>query len=234
MAVSAVKKEAVKPAAKSAAEADVVAPLPKKRTFNWKLPVIALCVLGAAGGGAYWYSTRHHADSAKEVKAEPAKPPQFLPLDPFTVNLQLEDNPQYLQVGLTLKVSDNAVVDAVKLHMPEVRDSVLLLLSSQKSSTLLTLDGKRKLATGIVAAINAILAPAAAPAETPAKAAAPAPAEGDNKPADVDAKPAAEADDDAKPAAEADAKPAAETGDAPAAAATPPVLNVLFTSFIVQ
>jgi len=237
MAVSAVKKEAVKPAA----EADAPAPPPKKRAINWKLPLIALCVIGAAGGGAYWYTTGHHGDAAKEVKAKPAKPPQFLPLDPYTVNLQLEENPQYLQVGLTLKVADNAAVDAIKLHMPEVRDSILLLLSSQKASSLLTLDGKRKLAADIVTSINAIVAPAPAPA--PAEAApnetAPAQAaltaEADAKAAvNPDAKPAADAD--IKPATDADAKPAAEAGDAPVAATAPapPVLSVLFTSFIVQ
>jgi flagellar FliL protein len=246
MAVSAVKKEAARPAA----EADAPAPPPKKRAFNWKLPLIVLCVIGAAAGGAYWYMNRHSDDAGREVKAEAVKPPQFLPLDPFTVNLQLEENPQYLQIGLTLKVADNAAVDALKLHMPEVRNNILLLLSGQKASTLLTLDGKRKLAADIVASLNAIIAPAqadAAPATTAPAQAAPASeaaaktaaasdakpaAETDVKPADTDAKPATGTD--AKPAAEADAKPAVESGDTPAAAPAPPVLSVLFTSFIVQ
>ncbi len=239
MAVSAVKKEPNKPAA----EAEAAAPPPKKRALNWKLPLIALCVIGAVGGGAYWWMHRPH-DAAKEAKAETAKPPQFLPLDPFTVNLKLEDNPQFMQVGLTLKVADAAVIEAVKLHMPEVRDSVLLLLSSQKASVLLTLEGKRKLAADIVTSINAILAPAAAPvqAEPAPQAAAPAPAEGDaKKAAEGEAKPAVEGETkpavqaDAKPAEEAEAKPAVENGDAaPAAAPSLPVLSVLFTSFIIQ
>jgi len=129
MAVSAVKKDPVKPAA----DAEAAPPPPKKRAFNWKLPLIILCVLGALGGGAYWYMHRAHSDAAGEANAEPVKPPQFLALDPFTVNLQLEENPQFLQVGLTLKVSSNTAIDALKLHMPEVRDRVLLLLSSQKA-----------------------------------------------------------------------------------------------------
>jgi flagellar FliL protein len=238
MAVSAVIKEPAK--AKAAAEAEAATPPPKKRAFNWKLPVIALCVIGAAGGGAYWWMHRPH-DAAREVKAESVKPPQFMPLETFTVNLKLEDNPQFLQVGLTLKVSDALVIEALKLHMPEVRDSVLLLLSSQKASVLLTLEGKRKLATDIVTSINAILAPAQ-PEPAP-NAAAPAPAEGEaKKAAEGDAKPVAEgeatpaAEAAAKPAEEADATPAAESGDAanPAAPPAPPVLSVLFTSFIIQ
>ena len=225
MAVSAVKKEASKPAA----DEEAAAPEPKKRAFSWKIAVIALCAIGAIGGGAYWFTHRHHDEAATEAKAEPDKPPQFLPLDAFTVNLQQEDNPQFLQVGLTLKVADNAAVDKIKLHMPEVRDRVLLLLSSQKASTLLTLEGKRKLTADIVASINAIVSPGAAPADDAA----------DAKAGEAEAKPAAEAEpnpeDDAKAAAAAaaDAKPAAEGAEKPAAG-KPAVLSALFTSFIVQ
>lgn len=234
MAVSAVKKEAAKPGA----EAEAPEPPPKKG-FNWKLPVIALVVLGSAGGGAWWYMNRSHDETAKEAKVGPAKPPVFLPLDPFTVNLVLEENPLFMQVGISLKVADAAAVDALKLHMPEVRDRVLLLLSSQKASTLLTLEGKRNLANDIVAAINAILVPSSAKAAAPKAAAAKA----DEK-SKAEDKGEAKADDKAKTEtaakdpdeADADAKSETEAGTAATAAATPtlPVLNVLFTSFIIQ
>ncbi len=240
MAVSAVKKEAAKPGA----EAEAPAPPPKKG-FNWKLPVIALVVLGSAGGGAWWYMNRSHDETAKEVKVGPAKPPVFLPLDPFTVNLVLEESPLFMQVGISLKVADAAAVDALKLHMPEVRDRVLLLLSSQKASTLLTLEGKRNLANDIVASINAILVPSSVKDAAPKAAAAekPAAAKAAEK-SKAEDKGEAKADDKAKTEtaakdpdeADADAKSETEAGTAATAAATPtlPVLNVLFTSFIIQ
>ena len=219
MAVSAVKKERAGPA--NEADETPAAAKPAKRGLKSKLVlVLALVLLVGAGGGAYWWYMQHNNGADKhEAKVEPPKPPVFVPLDTFTVNLQLEESPQFLQVGLSLKVSDNAVVDALKLHMPEVRDSTLLLLSSQKASALLTLEGKQKLANSIVATINAILDPAPA---TPEPAA----------PAQPEAAPAAEA----TPAVEAEEKGAADGGDKPAPAAEPkrPVLSVLFTSFIVQ
>ena len=233
MAVSAVKKEAAKPAA----DADASPAQPKKKAFNWKLPVIGLVVLSAGGGGAYWFLNRQHGDTAKEVKAEPAKPPVFLPLDAFTVNLQLEDIPQFLQVALTLKVADAAAVDLLKLHMPEIRDRVLRLLSSQKASTLLTLDGKGKLATDIVTSINAIVAPPPAPTVKSGKAAqrAKAKAKAAAEPADeADAKPAAEPDEDAADEEEAEAEAKAKPTPKAKPATGLPVISVLFTSFIVQ
>jgi flagellar FliL protein len=235
MALSAVKKETAQPAA----EADAPAPAAKKRSINWKLLLIALCVIGAAAG-AYWYMTQQYGDAHKAARAEPAKPPQFLPLEPFTVNLLLEDNPQFLQVGLTLKVADAAAVDTLKLHMPEIRDGILMLLSSQKASILLTLEGKRKLTAAIVAAVNSVIAPGTAAAAAASKAPA---VEGEAKTADAD--PKAPAEDDAK-AAEPDAQAAqteakqaagaepAPPGDAVKASSALPVLGVLFTSFIVQ
>jgi flagellar FliL protein len=227
MAVSAVKKEAGKPAA----EAQEAAPAPKKKGLNWKLLVAALCAVGAGGGGAYWYLKGHSADAGNaQHSPQPAKLSQFLPLDPFTVNLVLEENPQFLQVGLTLKVTDTAGVEAIKLRMPEVRDSILLLLSGQKASGLLTVEGKRKLAAQIVASINAIVAPGAAPAP-PKAAPVPVPV-----PVPAEAK-TAEGEPEAEVKPEADAPPPAAApaeAHASAPAPVPPVQGVLFISFIVQ
>ena len=213
MAVSAVKKERAKPAA--GAEEAAADAKPAARGGKSKLMLVLGLVLlvGAGGGGAYWYTQHNKAGGKHAAKVERSAPPVFVPLEAFTVNLQLEESPQFLQVGLSFKVRDNAVVDALKLHMPEVRDSALRLLSSQKSSILLTLEGKKKLANDLVATVNAILDPAAASAE-----------------------PAAAGESAAAPGAEADEKAAAEGGEKPAPehAPRPPVLSVLFTSFIVQ
>jgi flagellar FliL protein len=219
MAVSAVKKERAKPA--DNADAPAAEAKPAGRSGKLKLMLaLGVVLLAGAGGGAYWYMQHNNGSGKHEAKVEPATPPVFVPLDTFTVNLQLEETPQFLQIGLSLKVRDNAVVDALKLHMPEVRDRALLLLSSQKASTLLTLDGKKKLASEIVATVNSILEPGA-PRPAPA-----APA-GDHA-----GTPQAEA----APGAEAEEKVAAEDGEkpAPVQAAKLPVLSVLFTSFIVQ
>ncbi len=217
MAVSAVKKEAVKPVA-GAGDAAAPPPVRKgKRLIVWV--TLALLIAGSAGG-AYWYFVRGQGADPNEPRQQSVKPPIFVPLDNFTVNLQLEDAPQFLQVGLSLKVADNAAADLIKLHIPEIRDRILLLLSSKKSSQLLTLDGKQKLAAEIVASVNAIIAPAAPMASPKRK---PKPKVDEN----------AEGEDpaagDAEEAAAAEEKSARVT-----VAPVLPVKSVLFTSFIVQ
>ena len=138
------------------AEGDETA-APKKRG---KLLIIlaALVLLGGGGGGAAWYALKGEATpDGKPVAAKPApsKPPVFIALEAFTVNLQHDDSTaQYLQVGLSLKVADPAAVEAIKLRMPEVRNRVLLLLSSKKASELATPQGKEALSADLVKEIN--------------------------------------------------------------------------------
>ena len=222
MAVSAVKKQA-----KGADEAGEAQPDAKagKRGGSKMMLIVAVVAAIAAGVGGTYFFLQKSGGAKHEAKVEPPKPPVFVTLDQFTVNLQLEESPQFLQVGLSLKVRDAAVADDLKLHMPEVRDRTLLLLSSQKASTLLTLEGKKKLANTIVATINAILEPATAyapPAPVPPPKAAKKPKE----------EGAAEEEENSeeKAAAEALAKPAPP----PEPPRKPPVQSVLFTSFIVQ
>jgi flagellar protein FliL len=217
MAVSAVKKAPPKDEDADTGKTAVLST--QKRGKYLKLLAIIVLAIGAFGGATYWYLNQNKSHKSTEAKSQPAQPPVYVSLEPFTVNLQLEDSPQFLQTGLSLKVSDNTIVDALKVHMPEVRDRVLLLLSSRKASALLTVDGKRKLSADIVDAINSIIAPQA-PKVTPAVKApgeAAPPAEGEASAAEGDEKSAQEA---ATPAA----TPAPQL----------PILSVLFTSFIVQ
>jgi len=137
---------------------EAAAPAKKKRSLL-KLALLVVLPLAVAGGGGSWYFLRgetpeapHKPGSAKAATAKtvPAKPPVFVTLEPFTVNLQQDDaGPQYLQVGLALKATDESLIEATKLHMPEIRNRVLLLLSSKKASEITSLEGKKTLSADL-------------------------------------------------------------------------------------
>ena len=138
-------------AAPKASSADASAEKPKKSKLL--IIVLALLILVAGGGAGAWYflgQTAAHAPAAKAVQAD-AKPPVFLPMETFTVNLQAENGEQFLQTSFTLQVADQAQVDLIKLYMPHVRSRLLLLLSSKKASEILTTEGKNKLSEEILA-----------------------------------------------------------------------------------
>lgn len=121
----------------------------------------------ALGAGAGWYFMHKGADesaaaepakkdhaSSKKAKKSEAKP-EYIAVEPFTVNLQPEHGDQYLQVAFTLQVNSPEQVELIKANMAKVRSRVLLLLSGKKASEISTVEGKQQLAGEILAAVNA-------------------------------------------------------------------------------
>jgi flagellar FliL protein len=140
-------------------EVEEVAP-PRKSKKKLFVILGALVVLLGGGGAAAWFFTQGSHDS-KEAHAEPAKPPVFLPLETFTVNLQGSE--QYLQTDITLQVADEIEVETLKLHMPRIRSRLLSLLSSKTADSLSTEADKKKLVQEILAQVRQPLAPTAKP-----------------------------------------------------------------------
>jgi flagellar FliL protein len=127
----------------------------------------AVLVLGV-GAGAGWFFTHQGDDGAaskKEQKAVKAEPPEYVPVDAFTVNLQPEAGDQYLQVQFTLQVANLEQVELIKANMAKVRSRVLLLLSGKKASEINTVDGKRQLASEILVALKEPFVPKGNPQE---------------------------------------------------------------------
>jgi flagellar FliL protein len=122
----------------------------------------AFVLLGACGAGA-WFYFNQKPTTADLAKPAPPVAPVFVPLETFTVNLQGEDNDQYLQTQFTLQVADSAQADAIKLFMPQIRSRLLTLLSSKKAEELKTPEGKKKLAEEIMAQARLPFSPNSAP-----------------------------------------------------------------------
>ena len=228
-----------KPAKPAAAKKDdaAVADAPKSKK---KLIIIAAVLGVAIAGGAGWYFMKSKGADHEAAKVEVHKDPIFIPLEAFTVNLQREEADQYLQVNISLKVFEPELVEKIKAVLPEIRSKLNLLLSSKRPSELSAAEGKKKLAAEIAVETNNVLgihvpvahaAPASAPVAAP-EAVAPAeqekPAEGA---AATEPAPEVAAEGEAASAPVA-AAPAAHA--APAATEQKGVVDVLFTSFIIQ
>lgn len=139
--------------------ADATEGAPKKGKGKLIIIIVAAVVLLGGGGGAAWYFLHAKKSGHEEVKheAEPAKPPVFAKLETFTVNLTADGEDHYLQTDIELKVADAKVSENIKVHMPEIRNNVLLLLSSKTASNLASVDGKQKLSAEIKGQINKVL-----------------------------------------------------------------------------
>jgi flagellar FliL protein len=210
-------KPPAKPPAKPAAAPAEAEAAPVKR--GKKKIIIILGLVLAIAGGAGWYFTKDHApadEHVKKVQAEPVHEPIYVSLgENFTVNLQREEGDQYLQTGITLKILQPELEEKIKKAMPEIKSKLLFLLSSKLPSELQTAEGKKKLVAEIIAEVDGVLDLGAEPdhASTPA----PAPAHADAAHTEAAA-----------------SAPVAPQATPVAAHKTKGVVDVLFTSFIIQ
>jgi len=126
----------------------------KKKGLLIAIIVGVVVLLGGGGGAAWFFMSKGKEEHAAEAEApKPKTPPVFVTLEPFVVNLAGEVQ-HYLQVGIDLKVAEAGVGDQIKAHLPEIRNGVLLLLSSKSVEELGTLEGKNRLRDEIRAAVN--------------------------------------------------------------------------------
>ncbi len=131
---------------------------PKKS--NKKLIIIIAAVVLLIGGAvAAWLLTSGgHADG-EQAKAEEkheveSKAPVFVKLDTFTVNLNPDEGDKYLQVDITLNASEKSDADMLEQYMPQVRNRVLMILTSKLASEISDMEGKKALGQELTEQIN--------------------------------------------------------------------------------
>ena len=142
---------------------------PPKKSKKMLIIISALVLILLIGGaGAAFFLMKGSAEKdgedeevATETKKKGGKEamPIYVALDAFTVNLVPENGDQFLQLILSVEVTDLLAGDKLKNYTPKIRNNVMLLLSGKKAAELITKEGKETLANEIRELINQILAP---------------------------------------------------------------------------
>jgi flagellar FliL protein len=138
------------PAPDDAAEA----PAGSKKTIVIIAAVALLLIVGIGAAAWFYVNNKHSENAAPHIEA-----PVFMTMDTFTVNLQVEDIPQFLQANITFQIAKESTGDLLRENMPQLRNRMLLLLSSKKASELLSAEGKKQLAAEIIEQVNQPFAP---------------------------------------------------------------------------
>jgi flagellar FliL protein len=133
------------------------------------LILLALALLNAGASGWLVYTQRfgvtHHEATAAPIEAPPSQEPSVAPpeetvlaaLDPFLANLADPSGKRYLRATFEIAVSPPPVVEEVKKKTPQIRDSILILLTSKTYDDIRTAAGKSALREEMVAELNKIL-----------------------------------------------------------------------------
>lgn len=125
----------------SAPAAPEGAPVKKNRMKLILIITLALLLaVGLTGGGVWFFLLKEkpEQDDAPAAAAtpqpvavvrQPAVYEELMP--PFVVNFQAEGRSRYMQVSLALMARDPQQLANLKLHMPALRNQLVMLFSSQ-------------------------------------------------------------------------------------------------------
>ncbi|WP_424262472.1 flagellar basal body-associated FliL family protein [Castellaniella sp.] len=94
------------------------------------------------------------AENAAPVAVPVVPAPIFADLEPFTVTLYGEIRNRILYTAITLRLGDEGSRKQIQDYMPEVRDRILKVLSSQELATIQTPEGRLSLGTIIKADLS--------------------------------------------------------------------------------
>jgi flagellar FliL protein len=127
-------------------------------------------VLGLIGTFAYFKFSSHKEEASTETAAAPhgkeeaskehgniGVPGAMFDLDPFIVNLADVPESRYLKLTVKLELDRPEIATELSARIPQVRDTILILLSSKDTAGLRNPQGKFQLRDELTQRVNALL-----------------------------------------------------------------------------
>ncbi|MDX1367043.1 flagellar basal body-associated protein FliL [Pseudomonas sp.] len=122
--------------------------------------VALLLAVGLSVGGTWFFLNKGAVQSEVATEsAEPAVPVKQVAIyeelmPAFVVNFTHNGRARYMQVSVALLVRDQVALDALKVHMPVLRNRLVMLFSGQDFETLITPVGKEMLRQQATASVQ--------------------------------------------------------------------------------
>ena len=128
--------------------------------------IMMLLMLGL-GGGLFMMWNQLSALNAQSVADAGEQPDEVVsleqslgpifPLDTFIVNLADKGGTRYLRVTMDLELGNSDLEDELYKRLPQVRDSLLMILPSKRFEDISTVQGKTALRDEMLEALNGYL-----------------------------------------------------------------------------
>ena len=148
-------------------EEEVVLPNPKK-SRKWLAVILGfIFLIGAGIGGViflapgvipnplnFWVT---NAEGKKEKDTERRSQGYIYSMDPFIVNLADQGRPRYLKIKMSIESQEVKVNEEYEKRLPQLRDSILTVLSSKTYGEISDSEGKNKLREEIILKLNRLL-----------------------------------------------------------------------------
>ncbi|MBK5971008.1 flagellar basal body-associated protein FliL [Thiorhodovibrio litoralis] len=129
--------------------------------------LVVLLLLGGGGAAAWFFLLRGGGEEAAVAEQQELGPSPLIyyRLDkPVTATLAPDEPANHLRVNVVLASRNQAVIDALQLHTPIIRNDLLVLFGNQSFEELNTPEGKEKLREQVHETVTAILVRTGSPA----------------------------------------------------------------------
>ncbi|MDY0191451.1 MAG: flagellar basal body-associated FliL family protein [Desulfuromonas sp.] len=118
-------------------------------------------LLVAVGVAAYLLGARSAQNAVAKVAVEETEKPEgigpMVDINDFIMNIFDKNETRYLKASITLELENEETVVEVNERMPQIRDSILLLIGSKTFAELNDLQGKLQLRAEIIVRLNKLL-----------------------------------------------------------------------------
>jgi flagellar FliL protein len=123
--------------------------------------VVLLMAMMGAGFFILWSKIPTPAPAAISPEGQHAEVAQeeqglgpLYSLGTMIVNLADEGGKRYLRVSIDMELSDKELQDQVEKRLPQIRDTILMILPSKTYKDINTTEGKQALRTQLLAELN--------------------------------------------------------------------------------
>ncbi len=129
---------------------------PKKKGNKTLIIIIAAACLVLGAGGLLGFKLLASKGGEEETKKEEvAVNTSVISLDPFVLNLA--DRGRYLKVTIQFEISDESLQEAISQKSPQLRDTIITLVSSKSLNSISSPEGKFQLKDELLFRANQIM-----------------------------------------------------------------------------
>lgn len=139
----------------------------KSKTMMFLIIGIVGLILATGGGVAAWYiqkskPTPQDAENPGDKVPVPqleqsAEIGPMIDIEEFIVNIISGDTAHYVKASLTVELTNENASTEVESRMPQMRDTVLMLIGNKTYEELQDLQGKKQLKAELMSNINSFL-----------------------------------------------------------------------------
>ncbi|MDY7031482.1 MAG: flagellar basal body-associated FliL family protein [Thermodesulfobacteriota bacterium] len=130
----------------------------KNSFLKWIILAVIISILGSGGFFAWAkFMLPEKTESPIEAPTQETQMGPIYSLDTFIVNLSGAKGRRYLKVKMELELANENVYKEVEKKLPQMRDAILVLLSSKSFEQIEDVGGKNRLRDEIIARSNGFL-----------------------------------------------------------------------------